>query len=192
MQYACTYTLQPYCDITSRLFCRMINVEIVLLFSALEPKAEVHYCDHPLYVVLPSSVVRPSLSFSFSTSSLKPLNGIQRNFTGSKISTSSTKFVFSGRSEKQDGRPVLWLAETCSTSGYPLNPLNGIQRNLTESKILTSSTKFVLFGPIEKTRWRPWPLIGGDIITVTLDYIEAQQTISSHWLINIYISQYLK
>ena len=50
---------------------------------------------------------------------------------------------FSGRSEKQDGRPGLWLAETFSTS--PLRPLNGIWRNLTESKISTSSTKFVFF-----------------------------------------------
>ena len=33
---------------------------------------------------------------TFSTSSLKPLNGIQRNFTGSKLLTSSTKFVFFG------------------------------------------------------------------------------------------------
>ena len=32
----------------------------------------------------------------FSTSPLKPLNGIKRNLTGSKISTSSTKFVFFG------------------------------------------------------------------------------------------------
>ena len=65
---------------------------------------------------------------------------------------------FSGRSEKQDGRPGLWLAETFSTS--PLKPLNGIQRNLTESKISTPSTKFVFFEPIRKTRWPPWPLIG--------------------------------
>ena len=36
---------------------------------------------------------------------------------------------FSSRSEIQDGRPGLWLAETFSTS--PLKPLNGIQRNLT-------------------------------------------------------------
>ena len=35
---------------------------------------------------------------------------------------------FSGRSEKQNGRPGLWLAETFLTS--PLKPLNGIQRNL--------------------------------------------------------------
>ena len=142
------------------------------------------------------------LAETFSTSPLKPLNGIQRNLTGSKISTSSTKFVFfgpigktrwppwpligwdifdlllwtefnetwqearsqrllpslcfSGRSEKQDGRPGLWLAETFSTS--PLKPLNGIQRNLTGSKISTSSTKFVFFGPIRKTRWPPWPI----------------------------------
>ena len=39
------------------------------------------------------------LAETFSTSSLKPLNGIQRNLTGSKISTPSTKFVFFGRSE---------------------------------------------------------------------------------------------
>ena len=68
---------------------------------------------------------------------------------------------FSGRSEKQDGRPGLWLAETFSTS--PLKPLNGIQRNLTGNKISKPSTKFVFFGPIGKTRWPPWPLIGWDI-----------------------------
>ena len=34
---------------------------------------------------------------------------------------------FSGRSEKQDGRPGLWLGETFSTS--PLKPLKGIQLN---------------------------------------------------------------
>ena len=40
---------------------------------------------------------------------------------------------FSGRSEKQDGRPGLWLAESFAIS--PLKPLNGIQWNLTGSKI---------------------------------------------------------
>ena len=68
---------------------------------------------------------------------------------------------FLSRSEKQDGCPGLWLAETFSTSS--LKPLNGIQRNLTGIKISTSSTKFVFFWPIGKTRWPPWPLIGWDI-----------------------------
>ena len=145
------------------------------------------------------------LAETFSTSPLKPLNGIQRNLTENKISTFFTKFVFfgpigknkmaalasdwlrhfllllwnrwtefnetwqearsqrplpslcfSGLSEKQDGPPGLWLAETFSTS--PLKPLNGIQWNLTGSKISTSYTKFVFFGPIGKTRWPPWPI----------------------------------
>ena len=68
---------------------------------------------------------------------------------------------FSGRSEKQDGRPGLWLAETFLTS--PLKLLNGIQQNLAGSKISTSSTKCVFFGPIGITRWPPLPLIGWDI-----------------------------
>ena len=79
------------------------------------------------------------LAETFSTSPLKPLNRIQPNLTGSKILTSSTKFVFfEPIRKKQDGRPGLWLVETFSTS--PLKPLNEIQRNLTGSKISTSST----------------------------------------------------
>ena len=80
---------------------------------------------------------------------------------------------FSGRSEKQDGRPGLWLAETFSTS--PLKPLTGIQRNLTGRKTSTSSTKFVFFGPIGKTRWPPWHLIGGDIFTSPLKPLNGIQ-----------------
>ena len=81
---------------------------------------------------------------------------------------------FSGRSEKQDGRPGLWLAETFSTS--PLKMLNGIQRNLTGSKISTSSTKFVCFGRIWKTRWPPWPLIGWDILDFSSETAERNST----------------
>ena len=81
---------------------------------------------------------------------------------------------FSGRSEKQDDRPGLWLAETFSTS--PLKTLNRIQRNLTGSKILKSSTKFVFFGPIGKTRWPPWPLIGWDIFDFCSETAERNST----------------
>ena len=84
---------------------------------------------------------------------------------------------FSDWSEKQDGRPGLWLAETFSIS--PLKPLNGIQRYLTGSKISTSSTKFVFFGPIGKTRWPSWPLIGWD----TFDFFSetAEREYSETW-----------
>ena len=71
------------------------------IFSAPEPKAHLSRRLKCTIVITrcPSSVclsVRPSLTFTFSTSSLKPLNGIQLNLTGSKISTSSTTFVFFG------------------------------------------------------------------------------------------------
>ena len=106
----------------------------------------------PICVIRADKKGRPGLwlAETFSTSPLWPLNRIQRNLTGSKISTSSTKFVlfdrrnltgskismsytnfvFLGRWEKQDGCPGLWLTETFSTS-----PLNGIQQNLTGNKI---------------------------------------------------------
>ena len=105
----------------------------------------------------------------FSTSPLKPLNGIQRNFIGSKTSISLTHLCFSGRSEKQDGRRGLWFAETFSTS---LKPLNRMKWHLTGSKISTSSTKFVFFGPIGKTRWPPRPLIGRDIFVFSSETTE--------------------
>ena len=70
---------------------------ILMCFSAHELKAQVRYCNHA-----------PSVRCYIISHSQ---NGIQRNLTGSKISTSSTKFVgfFSpGRSEKQDGpRPLI-------------------------------------------------------------------------------------
>ena len=81
---------------------------------------------------------------------------------------------FSSRSEKQDGRPGLWLAETFLTSS--LKPLNGIHGNLTGSKISTPSTKFVFFGPIRKTRWLPWPLIGWHIFDFSSKTAERNST----------------
>ena len=85
-----------------------------------------------------------------------------------------TSLCFSGRSEKQDGHPGLWLADTFSTS--PLKPLNGIQRNLIGSKISKPSTKFVFFGPIGKTKWPPWPLIGWDIFDFSEETAERNLT----------------
>ena len=81
------------------------------------------------------------LAETFSTSPLKPLNGIRQNLTRSKDFASSTKFVFFGPIEKKDGCLGLWLTETFSTSS--LQPLNWIRWNFTESKNSTSSTKFL-------------------------------------------------
>ena len=101
------------------------------------------------------------LAETFLTSPLKLLNGIQQNLIGSKISTSSTKFVFFGPIGKQDGRPGLWLAERFWTS--PLKLLNWIQRNLTGSKISTSSTILL---PI-KFCWIPFSSFRGEVKNVS-------------------------
>ena len=96
------------------------------------------------------------LAETFSTSPLRPLIGIQRNLTGSKISTSSTKFV------------IFRLIAKTRWPPWPLICLDVFdffseiaERNSTTlDRKQTSSTKFVFFGPIWKTRWPPWPLIG--------------------------------
>ena len=81
---------------------------------------------------------------------------------------------FSGRSEKHDARPGLWLAETVSTS--PLKPLEWY--SLRGSKISTSSDKSLFFGPIEKkkTKLPSLSLIGWGIFDSSS---ETAQRISS-------------
>ena len=150
------------------------------IISAPEPKAQVHYCDHALSVVRRPSVRRPSVCPSvvnFSHFQLLLWNRwteFNETWQAARSQRPLPSLCFSGRSEKQDGRPGLWLAETFSTS--PLKPLNRIQRNLTGSKISTSSTKFVFFGPIGKTRWPPWPLIGWDIFDFSSENAEWNST----------------
>ena len=129
----------------------------------------------------PSSVVRPSVRPSsvvnFSHFPLLLWNRwteFNETWQEARSQRPLPSLCFSGRSEKQDGRPGLWLAETFLTS--PLKPLNGIQRNLTGSKISTSSTKFVFFGPIRKTRWPPWLLIGWDIFDFSSETAEWNST----------------
>ena len=146
-------------------------------FSAPEPKAQVHYCDHKLSVVRrPASVRRPSV-FNFSHFRFLLWNRwteFNETWQEARSQRLLPSLCFLGRSEKQNGRPGLWLAETFSTSS--LKALKGIQPNLTGSKILMSSTKFVFFGPIGKTRWPPWPLIGRDIFDFFSETAELNST----------------
>ena len=72
------------------------------------------------FLVHVSRDVRRQL-FTCSNSPQKPLEYTWRNFTRSKYSTSYNKFVFSGRSENQDGHPGLRLAKAFLTSLQLLN-----------------------------------------------------------------------
>ena len=161
-----------------------------LIFSAPEPKAQVHYCDHVLSVVRRPSVRRPSvvrLSVVRPSSVCPSLTFHIFDFSSETAERNLTKLdrkqdlnflyqvcVFRVDRKKQDGRPGLWLAETFSTSF--LKPPNGIHRNLTGSKISMSSTKFVFFESIGKTRWPPWPLIGWDIFDFSSETAERNSS----------------
>ena len=116
-------------------------------FSAPE-----HYRDHALSVVRRQSVLRPSVVNFSHFRLLLWSHWTEFNETWQEIRTQHPlpSLCFSGRSEKQDCRPGLWLAEKFSTS--PLKPLNGIQRKLTGSKISMSSTRYVFFRPIGKNK----------------------------------------
>ena len=148
-----------------------------IIFSSPEPKAQVSYCHSAPSVVRPS-VVRPS-SVRRKLSHFRLLlwnrwTEFNETLQEARSQRPLPSLCFSGWSEKQDGRPGLWLAETFSTS--PLKLLNGIQRNLTGSKISTPSTKFVFFGSIRKTRWPPWPLIGWDNLDFSSETVEPNLT----------------
>ena len=133
------------------------------------------------------------LAVTFSTSLLKLLNWIQRNLTGSKVSTSSTKYkckCFSGRSEKQWWPPLICLyifdfssetAELNSTKRDRKHGLNVVYKvNVFQAhrknKMATLDSDWLRhFRQIlwnrwtefnetwQETRWPPWPLIGPDI-----------------------------
>ena len=137
-------------------FLNYTTATLRALFSAPEPKAQVHYCDQALSVIRPSVV-----SFSHFRLLRNCWTEFNETWHEARYQHPLPSLCFSGRLEKQDGHPGLWLADTFWTSS--LKPLKGIQPNLTGSKISMSSTKFVFFRPIRKRRWPPWPLIGWDI-----------------------------
>ena len=129
----------------------------------------------------PSSVrpsVRPSIVINFSHFQLLTWNiltELNETYKEARSQRSLPTLCFSGRSEKQDGPPGLWLAETVSTS--PLKPPNRIQRNLTWSKISTSSSKCVFFRADLKNKMAArWPLIGRDIFDFCSESAEWNST----------------
>ena len=164
------------------------------IFSAPEPKAQVHYCDHAL------SAIHPSLTFHISNFS----ETAERNSTKldrkqdlnvfyqvcvfladrkNKMAALASDWLrqfrlllwtefketwqearsqrplpslcFSGRWEKQDGRPGLWLAETFSTS--PLKPLNQFNETWQKARSQCPLPSLCFSGRSEKQDWPDWP-----------------------------------
>ena len=95
------------------------------------------------------------------TSSLKQLNGIQRNLRGSKISTSSTKFLFSRLIGKTRWRP--WHLISWDIFDFFSVTAERNSMKLDRKQNLNVLYQVCFFWPIGKTRWPSGSLIGLDI-----------------------------
>ena len=127
-----------------------------LLFNAPELKAQVHYCDHALYVVHSSVVI----FFSHFQLLWNRWSEFNETWEEARSKSHLLSLCFGADWKKMTALTSDWLRHFRL---FFWKPVNGIQQNLTGSKIWTSSIKFVFFGPIGGTRWPPLPLIGWDI-----------------------------
>ena len=130
-------------------------------FNSPESKALVSYCHSA------SSGVHVHIS-------LVLWHGIQHYLTGSKISTSSTKFVFLGTMGKTNGLPCLWSSETF----FDFSPLTA-ERNSTRidrNQDLNVLHQVCVLRQKWKSRLPPRPLIGWDIFDFSSETAEQNPT----------------
>ena len=102
----------------------------------------------------------------FSTSPLKSLKGIQQNLTGSKISTSSTKFVVYGPIGKKKNKMAILASDWMRHYRLILwNRWTEFNEKLYRKQDLNVLYQVGVFrADRKKTRWPPWPLIGWDLV----------------------------
>ena len=94
------------------------------------------------------------------TSFLKPLKGICRNLTGSKISMCSTKFVFFGPIGKTRWPP--WPLIGWDIFDFSSETAERNLKKIDRKQDLNVLYQVLFFRLIGKPRWPPWPLIGRD------------------------------
>ena len=111
------------------------------------------------------------LAETLSTSLLKLLKGIQRNLSGSKISTFSIKFLFFGLAGKSRWPP--WPLIGWDFFNFSSEIAEWNSTKLEGSKTSTSSTKFVFFGQIGKILLR---LTGWDMFVFFSETSERNST----------------
>ena len=136
-------------------------------FSAPEPKAQVHYCNHAL------SFLRLLFTFHildiFSETAERNSTKLDRK---QDLNVLHQVCVFlADRKNKLAAVASDWLKHF-----WLLLWNHWREFNQTWCKILMSSTKFVFSGPIGKTRWPPWRLIGWDIFDFSSETAEQNPT----------------
>ena len=138
------------------------------LYSSPEPKAQASYWHSAL------SVRRPAFILTLSTSSQKSLNKVQRNVTGNKISTYSTKFVFCGPIGKRRWPhwPLIgWYIFHFFSETAEQNSTKTCQGARSQCPLPS-----LFFGPTGRPTWPPEPLIGWDIFDFFYETAERNST----------------
>ena len=110
------------------------------------------------------------LTETFSTSPLKPLNGIQQNLTGSKISTSSTKFVFFGLIGKTRWPP--WPLIGWDIFDFSSETAERNSTKLDRKQDLNVLYQVCVFRTDRKNKTAALPLIGWDIFNFSSETAE--------------------
>ena len=110
------------------------------------------------------------LAETFSTSLLKPLNRIQRNLTGSKISTPSTKFVFFGPIGKT--RWPHWPLIGWDIFDFSSETAEQNSTKLDRKQDLKALYQVCVFRADRKNKMAAWPLIGWDIFDFSSETAE--------------------
>ena len=114
------------------------------------------------------------LAETFSTSPLKRLNGIQRNLTGSNISTSSTKFVFFGPIGKTRWLP--WPLIGWDNFDFSFETAEQNSKKHVRKQDLNVLYQVCVFRADRKNKMAPWPLIGWDIFDFSSEITERNLT----------------
>ena len=119
---------------------------------------------------------RPGLRLAetFSTFPLKLLNGIHRNLTWSKISTSSTKFVFFEMIGKTRLPP--WPLIGWDIFDFSSKTAERKSTKLDWKQDFNVLYQVYVYLADRKTRWLPWPLIDWDIFDFSSATTERNST----------------
>ena len=114
------------------------------------------------------------LAEKFLTSPLKPLNGIQQNLIGSKISKSSTKFVFLGPIGKTRWVPRPLIGR--DIFDFSVETAEGNSTNLDRKQDLNALYQVCVFRADRKNKMAAWPLISWDIFDFFSETAEWNST----------------
>ena len=114
------------------------------------------------------------LAETFSTSPLKPLNRIQQNLIGSKISTPSTKFVFFGPIEKTRWPP--WPLIGWDIFDFSSETAERNSTKLDRKKDLNTLYQVCVFRADRKNKMAALPLICWDIFDFSSETAEPNST----------------